>query len=92
MRRVGVLALTVALHLALHHLANAQETESFADVHIHYNWDQRDHITTREIVKRLERANVEFAVATSTPSRLVDELKREGGDRVIPFFLSLIHI
>ena len=68
MRRVGVLALTVALHLALYNLANAQETESFADVHIHYNWDQLDHITTREIVKRLERANVEVAVATSTPS------------------------
>ena len=91
MRRVGVLALMVALHLALHNLAKAQETESFVDVHIHYNWDQLDHITTREIVKRLERANVEFAVATSTPSRLVDELKLEGGDRVIAFFSPYLH-
>ena len=63
----------------------------FADIHIHYNWDQKERITAEEIVKKLKDANIAFAIASSTPSELALELKQAGGDLIIPFFSPYTH-
>ncbi|MBX2870031.1 MAG: amidohydrolase [Acidiferrobacterales bacterium] len=62
-----------------------------ADVHIHYNWDQKELISAEEIVQKLKKSNIAFAVATSTPTELALELKRVGGDLIIPFFSPYTH-
>lgn len=63
----------------------------FADVHVHYNWDQKELIGASEIVARMRAAGVAFAVVASTPSALALEMKRAGGDLVIPFFSPYTH-
>jgi len=63
----------------------------FADVHVHFNWDQKEMISAEQIVTRLKRANIAFAVVSSTPSELALELKQAGGDLIIPFFSPYTH-
>ena len=65
--------------------------QPFADVHVHYNWDQKEIISAAEIVARMKRAGIAFSVVTSTPASLAQEMKRVGGDLVIPFFSPYIH-
>ncbi len=65
--------------------------EPFADIHVHFNWDQKEIIGADEIVARLRRANVAFAVVTSTPAALALELKQAGGDLIVPFFSPYTH-
>ena len=65
--------------------------EPFADVHIHFNWDQQELIDAEGIVSRLSEANVEFAVAAGTPSRLALDLARVSNGKVIPLFSPYIH-
>lgn len=65
--------------------------QPFADVHVHFNWDQKEIISAEEVVARLKRAGIAFAVVTATPSELALELKRAGGDLVLPFFSPYTH-
>jgi len=65
--------------------------EPFADVHVHFNWDQREVIDAERIAARLEAAGVEFAVAAGTPSELALELARAANGRVIALFSPYIH-
>ena len=65
--------------------------QSFADAHVHFNWDQKEIISAEEVVARLKRADVEFVVVTSTPSELALEIKQAGGDLIIPFFSPYTH-
>ena len=65
--------------------------EPFADIHVHFNWDQKEVIGAAEVVARLRRANVAVAVVTSTPSALALELKQAGGDLIVPFFSPYTH-
>ncbi|MFT5504298.1 MAG: hypothetical protein ACI8XC_002013 [Gammaproteobacteria bacterium] len=65
--------------------------EPFVDVHVHFNWDQKEIISAEEIVAKLKRANIAFAVVASTPSRLALELKQAGGDLIVPFFSPYTH-
>ena len=65
--------------------------QAFADVHVHFNWDQKELISADQVVARLKRANLAFAVVTSTPSQLALELKQAGGDLIIPFFSPYTH-
>ena len=65
--------------------------QPFADVHVHFNWDQKELISARQVVAKLKRANIAFAVVTATPSELALEMKKEGGDLIIPFFSPYIH-
>ena len=58
----------------------------FADVHLHYNWDQAEVTSPREAVNRLRANNVVLAVVSSTPSELVLSLREAGGNRVLPLF------
>ena len=72
-------------------LAPCHARQPFADVHVHFNWDQKEIISAGEVVARLRRANVAFAVVTSTPTSLALELHRAGGDLIVPFFSPYTH-
>ena len=65
--------------------------QPFADVHVHFNWDQKEIISAHEVVDKLKRANIAFTVVTATPSELALEIKRAGGDLIIPFFSPYTH-
>jgi hypothetical protein len=65
--------------------------QPFADVHVHFNWDQREVIDAEQVAAKLQAANVEFAVAAGTPTELALELARASGGRVIPLFSPYIH-
>lgn len=65
--------------------------QPFADVHVHFNWDQRELIDAESIVEKLAAAGVEFAVVAGTPSALALELARAADGRVIPLFSPYIH-
>jgi len=85
------LVAAIGLVLACSSLAGSRADADFADVHIHYNWDQQEIIDARAVVEKLRNAGVEFAVVASTPSQLALELKRAGGDLIIPFFSPYTH-
>ncbi len=72
-------------------IAPCHAQEPFADIHVHYNWDQKEVISAQEIVARLRRARVAFAIVTSTPTALALELKQAGGDLIVPFFSPYTH-
>ncbi|MDH3218876.1 MAG: amidohydrolase [Gammaproteobacteria bacterium] len=65
--------------------------QGFADVHVHFNWDQKEIIGAEEIVGKLRAAGVEFAVVAATPSELALDLKRAGGDLIVPLFSPYTH-
>ena len=65
--------------------------QPFADVHVHFNWDQKEIISAEEVVARLKRGNIAFTVVTATPSELALEMKQAGGDLIIPFFSPYTH-
>ncbi len=67
------------------------EQPPFADIHVHFNWDQKEIISAAEVVQKLRRANIAFAVVASTPSRLALELKQAGGDLILPIFSPYTH-
>ncbi len=62
------------------------EEAPFADVHLHYNWDQAEITSPQEAVRRLQDNNVVLAVVSSTPPELALSLREAGGDRVLPFY------
>ncbi len=82
---------TLAAILACASPADVREPTGFADVHIHYNWDQQEIIDAQTVVDRITNANVEFAVVASTPSSLALELKKVGGDLIVPLFSPYTH-
>ena len=66
----------------------------FADIHLHFNWDQKEIISAQEAVKRLKTNNVVLATVSSTPTELAVELSEAGGPWIQPFFspyLSVSH-
>ena len=69
----------------------AISAQPFADVHVHFNWDQRELIDAGRVAAKLAAAGVEFAVAAGTPSELALELARASSGRVIPLFSPYIH-
>ncbi len=69
----------------------SRAAEPFADVHIHYNWDQKELIDAAGVMTKLDAAGVEFAVVAGTPSELALELARVSGGRVLPLFSPYTH-
>lgn len=63
----------------------------FADAHIHYNWDHAEIISAEDVVKKLIDANVKLAIVSSTPTHLALELKKAGGNIIVPFFSPYTH-
>jgi predicted TIM-barrel fold metal-dependent hydrolase len=86
-RRLAAVLLAI---LSLSMMATISQ-QPFADVHVHFNWDQKELISAEAIVARLKRAGIAFAVVAATPSELALELKRAGGDLVVPFFSPYTH-
>ena len=63
----------------------------FADAHIHYNWDQAEIISVKAVAEKLKREKVGLTVVSSTPSHLALELRKAGGDWIVPFFSPYTH-
>lgn len=59
---------------------------AFADVHLHFTWDQTGVTSPQEAVTALLRNNVALAVISGTPPDLALEIQRAGGSWVIPIF------
>ena len=87
--RLTSIVIRILLPLAM--VTTCQAQQSFADVHVHYNWDQKELISAEAIVEKLKKASVEFAVVASTPSDLALELKQVGGDLIVPIFSPYTH-
>ncbi|MGD8784615.1 MAG: TatD family hydrolase [Thioalkalispiraceae bacterium] len=66
------------------------EAAPFADVHLHFNWDQEEVVSAEEALATLERHNVQLAVAFSTPSANALKLTKISKGKVIPFFSPYI--
>ena len=72
-------------------LASAELGPSpFADIHLHFNWDQEELLSAHEALTILEKYNVVFAVVFSTPSANALKLSSISDGRVIPFFSPYI--
>lgn len=52
----------------------------FADVHLHYNWDQQEILSAQQAVAILRQHQVKLAVVFSTPSENALRLREAGGD------------
>ncbi|MEF8793766.1 amidohydrolase family protein [Thiohalorhabdus sp.] len=67
------------------------EKAPFADVHLHYNWDQEEVTTPQEAIDRLKANNVVLGVVSGTPSERALKLRKAGGKWIVPFFSPYIH-
>ena len=89
---IGLLVSLIVVGIS--NAGNTQQNENsitFFDSHIHYNWDQAEIISAPEIINKLIKANVGLAIVSSTPSHLALELQQAGGKRIVPFFSPYIH-
>lgn len=62
----------------------------FADIHLHYNWDQEELVEPQRALKILRDNHVELAVVFSTPSNNALKLANQDKPHVIPFFSPYI--
>ena len=65
-------------------------SQPFADIHLHYNWDQEEIIDAATVVKRLIKENIVLAVVSSTPSDNALKLTEAAGEWIIPLFSPYI--
>lgn len=68
----------------------ASDIAPFADVHLHFNWDQEELLSAEDALKILEKHNVRLAVVFSIPSANALKLSKISSGRVIPFFSPYI--
>lgn len=64
----------------------------FADVHLHFNWDQEELVPAEQAISILKKHNVQLAVVTSTPSDNAVKLRQAGGDWVLPIYSPYIDV
>jgi len=77
--------------LSISNLAIANEKpDAFADVHLHFNWDQEELVSAEQALEILEKHNVVLAVAFSIPSANALKLGKISNGRVITFFSPYI--
>ncbi|MFO8024899.1 amidohydrolase family protein [Thiohalophilus sp.] len=62
------------------------ERPPFADIHLHYNWDQDEIYTPEQALDDLKKHNVVLAVVSSVPSDFALKLSRLGQDWIVPFY------
>ncbi len=67
-------------------LATVAQAEPFADIHLHWKWNQKEVTSPREAVAILAAADIGLAVVTGTPPELALELSELAPDRVIPIY------
>jgi len=58
----------------------------FADIHLHFKWDQKEIISAEEVVEKLAANNVVLATVSGMPPKLALELTQAGGEWILPFF------
>ena len=58
----------------------------FADVHLHWKWNQKEVTTPEQAIAILERQDIDLAVVTGTPPELALELQELAPKRVIPIY------
>jgi predicted TIM-barrel fold metal-dependent hydrolase len=87
--RLGAALLAAILWMAAV-TAQARSLEPFADIHIHYNWNQADAVEPAEAIKRLEANNVVLAVVSSTPPDVALELSGAAGPWIVPLFMPYL--
>ena len=64
--------------------------QPFADIHIHFNWDQKEIISALQIAEKIRKQNVAFTIVSSTPASLALELHAADRQRIVPFFSPYI--
>ncbi len=57
-----------------------------ADIHLHYNWNQEEIISAKEVVEILRKHHVSMAVVSSRPSANALKLRRAGGKWILPIY------
>lgn len=65
--------------------ATAQQ-QPFADVHLHWKWNQQEVTSPAQAIDTLRRENIGLAVVTGTPPALALELQKLAPDRVVPIY------
>lgn len=58
----------------------------FADIHLHFKWDQKEVISAAEVVQKLKENNVALATVAGMPPELALELSQAGGPWILPLF------
>ncbi|WP_455220226.1 amidohydrolase family protein [Kaarinaea lacus] len=62
----------------------------FADIHLHYKWDQEEVIDPATVIQRLKDENIVLGVVSGVPSDYALKLREAGGDWIIPLFSPYI--
>ncbi|MCB1786016.1 MAG: amidohydrolase family protein [Gammaproteobacteria bacterium] len=58
----------------------------FADIHLHWKWNQKEVTTTEQAAEILRAQHIGLAVVTGTPPALALELQEQAPERVIPIY------
>jgi predicted TIM-barrel fold metal-dependent hydrolase len=66
--------------------AFAGELPPFADIHLHWKWNQKEVTSVEEAIEMLAGQGIELAVVTGTPPKLALELAERAPQRVIPIY------
>ena len=71
-------------------LVNPDKLKPFADIHLHYNWDQEEVIKPADVVQKLKDENVVLGVISSMPSDYALKLRQAAGEWIVPLFSPYI--
>jgi hypothetical protein len=66
------------------------DNKPFADIHLHYNWDQEEIIDPATVLKRLQAENIVLGVVSGVPSDYALKLRDAGGEWIVPLFSPYI--
>jgi len=81
----------IVIGIAINSVIRAEAADKpFADIHVHFNWDQKEVISAQKIAEKIRKQNVAFTIVSSTPSSLALELRAADKQRIIPFFSPYI--
>jgi predicted TIM-barrel fold metal-dependent hydrolase len=64
--------------------------EPFADVHLHFNWDQTSVVDPGEALERLHRHGVVLGVVSSMPPEMALELSGAADGWIVPLFMPYL--
>jgi len=57
-----------------------------ADIHLHFNWNQEEIISAKEVIAILQQNHVSMAVVSSRPSVNALKLRKEAGNWILPIY------
>ncbi len=60
--------------------------EPMADIHLHFNWNQEEIISAKEVVSILKKHHVSMAVVSSRPSANALKLRQQAGNWILPIY------